>query len=130
MAWSASGEPALEVFVEWEEAGSSRTRRAAAPFRQRLEGRLDGQDVPNWGTVRGAGRGHLRARQPCLVDGGAENRRRFLDWGLFHVEPDFLSAVAALRPGLEAAQCLAQGRGAADAQLDAWDHELAEAGEA
>jgi hypothetical protein len=25
-----------------------------------------------------------------LIGGGAEHRRRYLDWGLFHVEPDFL----------------------------------------
>lgn len=26
-----------------------------------------------------------------LISGGGEPRRRFLDWGLFHVEPDFLT---------------------------------------
>src|SRR3546814_9926793 len=26
----------------------------------------------------------------ALVSGGGEARRRYVDWGLFHVEPDFL----------------------------------------
>ena len=64
----------------------------------------------------------------ALVAGGAENRRRFLDWGLFHVEPDFLPLWRRYARALKQRNALLKAGGAAG-QLDAWDHELADAGE-
>ena len=66
----------------------------------------------------------------CIRDSGsAEVRRRYLDWGLFHVEHGFLqvwrrySRALKQRNGL-----LRQRRG--HGELDAWECELALAGEA
>ena len=58
-----------------------------------------------------------------LLSGPSEERRRFLDWGLFHVEPGFFDAwrtyqrVLKQRTGLLRAGC--QPR-----ELNTWDHEL------
>ena len=65
----------------------------------------------------------------ALVSGGAENRRRFLDWGLFHVEQGFLPLWRRYARALKQRNALLKA-GGGNAQLDAWDHELAEAGEA
>ena len=34
-----------------------------------------------------------------LIEEGPSRRRRFLDWGVFHVEPNFVDALATLSPG-------------------------------
>jgi DNA replication and repair protein RecF len=64
-----------------------------------------------------------------LVMGGAENRRRLLDWGLFHVEPDFLRLWRRYARSLKQRNALLKA-GARTAELDVWEHELADSGEA
>jgi len=64
----------------------------------------------------------------ALVSGGSEPRRRFLDWGLFHVEPDFLSLWRRYSRALKQRNALLK-QGGPSRMLDTWDHELAEAGE-
>jgi DNA replication and repair protein RecF len=64
----------------------------------------------------------------ALVDGGGEPRRRFLDWGLFHVEPDFFSVWRRYSRALKQRNALLK-TGGSDALLDSWDRELAETGE-
>ena len=51
-----------------------------------------------------------------LIEEGPSRRRRFLDWGVFHVEHIFRGSLAALSAGPQAAQrraesAAAQGRG-------------------
>jgi DNA replication and repair protein RecF len=63
-----------------------------------------------------------------LIEGGPSERRRFLDWGVFHVEPDYLPTWRRYRRALgQRNAALKQGaRGAAAA---AWDQALIEAAE-
>lgn len=51
-----------------------------------------------------------------------------MDWGLFHVEPDFLSLWRRYARALKQRNALLKA-GAQGAQLDAWDRELTETGE-
>lgn len=65
----------------------------------------------------------------AMVEGGPEYRRRFLDWGLFHVEQGFMPAWRRFR------QALSQRNGALrtranDRMLASWDSLVAESGEA
>ena len=60
-----------------------------------------------------------------LIDGGPGERRRFVDWALFHVEPgyvglwrDFRRVLVQRNEGLR--------RGVGDAELDAWDEAFVE----
>ncbi len=127
------GAEALEVFVEWQErvgAGDGeRLRRAGLRHAgQAWKGRLDGEDVAQLGTLCAAlAVVTFEPGSHALASGGSEPRRRFIDWGLFHVEPDFLSLWRRYTRALKQRNALLKA-GAAPRQLDAWDHELAEAG--
>lgn len=67
-----------------------------------------------------------------LVEGGPGERRRFLDWGLFHVEPGFLETWRRYRQALSqrnrALRDLAGKRGQAT-DVGIWEPALGEAGE-
>jgi DNA replication and repair protein RecF len=65
----------------------------------------------------------------ALIAGGSELRRRFLDWGLFHVEPEFLPAWRAAQRALRQRNALLKADGVDEATFDAWESELAYAGE-
>lgn len=125
-----SGEPALEVFVEWREAQRALPRKAGLRHGGHdWTGRLDGGPVAHLGELCAAlAVVSFEPGSHALITGGSESRRRYLDWGLFHVEPDFLTLWRRYARALKQRNALLKSR-ARDPQLDAWDRELAEAGE-
>ncbi len=127
------GQEALEVFVEWDEQRALHPpHRRKAGLRhsgQDWKGRLDGEDVAQLGNLCAAlAVVTFEPGSHALVSGGGEPRRRFLDWGLFHVEPDFLSLWRRYSRALKQRNALLK-QGGPSRMLDTWDHELAEAGE-
>ena len=124
-----AGAPALDVFVEWQEAVQPSLRRAGMRHTgQTWEGRLDGSAVSHLGELCAAlAVVSFEPGSHALITGGSETRRRYLDWGLFHVEHDFLPLWRRYARALKQRNALLKAR-ARDAQLDAWDHELADAG--
>jgi DNA replication and repair protein RecF len=136
-----SGQPALEVFVEWREGSGSADGAGAASSAgmlrraglrhtgQQWSGRLDGQSVDQLGELcQALAVVTFEPGSHALVSGSADNRRRFLDWGLFHVEPKFMASWRRYSRALKQRNALLKTR-ASSAQLDAWDRELAESGE-
>jgi DNA replication and repair protein RecF len=125
------GERALEVFVEWQQAVPARLRRAGLRHSgQAWEGRLDGEPVAQLGQLCAAlAVVTFEPGSHALVNGGGDPRRRFMDWGLFHVEQTFLPHWRRYARALKQRNALLKGRTAVS-QLDSWDRELAEAGEA
>lgn len=125
-----TGAEAVEVFVEWREGPDARHRRAGLRHTgQTWVGRLDGQGVTQLGELCAAlAVVSFEPGSHALVTGGGEARRRFVDWGLFHVEPDFLPLWRRYARALKQRNALLKS-GAGGPQLDAWDHELADAGE-
>lgn len=136
-----SGTSALEVFVEWrdsadlppagpEVANPARVRRAGLRHSgQDWDGRLDGQPVAQLGDLLAAlAVVTFEPGSHALVSGSADARRRYLDWGLFHVEHGFMSTWRRYARALKQRNALLKSR-AGEGQLDAWDHELAQAGE-
>lgn len=125
------GERALEIFVEWNEEAAPRQRRAGLRHSgQTWEGRLDGEPVSQLGQLCAAlAVVTFEPGSHALVNGGGEPRRRFMDWGLFHVEQAFLPHWRRYARALKQRNALLKGR-VVSAQLDSWDHELADAGEA
>ncbi|TKS55176.1 DNA replication/repair protein RecF [Luteimonas yindakuii] len=123
-----SGAPAVEVFVEWEQG--DRTRRAGLRHGgDRWEGRLDGAPVAQLGDLCAAlAVVSFEPGSHALVAGGGEPRRRFLDWGLFHVEHEFLPAWRRYARALRQRNALLKAQ-RGDAELDGWEQEMATAGE-
>lgn len=125
-----TGAEAVEVFAEWQEQTNGLTRRAGLRHSgQHWEGRLNGEPVTQLGELCAAlAVVTFEPGSHALVTGGGEPRRRLVDWGLFHVEPDFLPLWRRYARALKQRNALLKAR-VRDHQLDAWDHELAEAGE-
>lgn len=131
-----TGSEAVEVFAEWQESGATaRPRRAGLRHTgQAWSGRLDGASVDQLGELCAALAAlTFEPGSHALLSGGGEPRRRYLDWGLFHVEQGAAGA-AFLTTWRRYARALKQRnallkQGAGRAQLDVWDMELAAAGE-
>jgi DNA replication and repair protein RecF len=130
-----TGAEAVQVFVEWQEANGTNTRKAGLRHAgQAWAGRLDGADVTHLGDLCAALA--VICFEPgshALVSGSGEPRRRLLDWGLFHVERDerggdFLQLWRRYGRALKQRNALLKA-GGDPRQLDVWDRELAEAGE-
>lgn len=124
-----TGAPALEVFVEWDERGRASRRAGLRHAGSQWEARLDGEAVDLLGTLSAALA--VLTFEPgshALIDGPSETRRRFLDWGLFHVEPSFLGLWRRHGRALKQRNALLKQGAQAD-ELQAWETELAEAGE-
>jgi DNA replication and repair protein RecF len=94
-----------------------------------LEVRVDGDS--------GGGAASLAAALPLqvidpdvhnLVSGGPDERRRYLDWLAFHVEPDYLELWRQFRRALKQRNAALKQGGAGDA-LAAWDKEFCRLGE-
>lgn len=127
-----TGAEALEVFAEWAEPGEVRRRAGLRHGGQTWTGRLDGEPVQQLGELCAALAAiSFEPGSHALVTGGAEARRRYLDWGLFHVEHGagrFHPLWRRYARALKQRNALLKQR-ATGPQLDAWDAELAAAGE-
>ena len=124
-----SGGSALEVFVEWQEAGGRVRRAGLRHSGQSWEGRLDGAPLAQLGDLCAAlAVVTFEPGSHALVMGPAETRRRFMDWGLFHVEPAFLGLWRRYARALKQRNSLLKARRGGDGQLDAWEQELASTG--
>ena len=125
-----TGADALEVFAEWNDLARPAARRAGLRHAGTCwEARLDGQSVDLLGTLSAALA--VLTFEPgshALVDGPSETRRRFLDWGLFHVEQTFLPQWRRYARALKQRNALLKQASSME-QLQAWEGELAETGE-
>ena len=63
-----------------------------------------------------------------LIEGGPQERRRFLDWGVFHVEPNFVEHWRRYQRALRQRNAALRS-GSTEASVRAWDPELVQAGE-
>ncbi len=124
-----TGAESLEVFAEWQEGGEKLRRAGLRHTGRDWEGRLDGAPAHSLGDLCAAlAVVTFEPGSHALVSGGGEPRRRWLDWGLFHVEQDFMRLWRRYARALKQRNALLKSRPAPD-QLDLWERELAEAGE-
>jgi DNA replication and repair protein RecF len=107
------------------------SRRLGVAYRAgRLEKKVDGQ--PASGMAQLAELLPVHAIDPsvhALVEGGPSERRRFVDWGVFHVEPPYLEKWKRYRRVLSQRNA-ALKNAASVAELRAWSTAVAEAGAA
>ena len=119
---------ALEIFVEWT-AGAKTHRAGLRHTGSAWSGRLDGEDVAHLGQLCASlAVVTVDPGSHQLIMGPAEGRRRFADWGLFHVEPDFLPLWRRYSRALKQRNALLKTR-ATRAELEPWEREMADAGE-
>jgi DNA replication and repair protein RecF len=87
--------------------------------------RFQNENQRNWETVaRELPVQVLDSNSFLLLEGGPRSRRRFLDWGVFHVEPNFIASWRNSRKAIaNRNHLLKQSRLDTD-QLHAWDREL------
>lgn len=64
-----------------------------------------------------------------LVEGGPLERRRYFDWGVFHVEPGFIAQWRKFQRALKQRNAALKA-GQPEQLVRLWDHDLVEAGEA
>jgi DNA replication and repair protein RecF len=94
-----------------------------------LEARLDGDAVPVAELLRQVAVSCFEPGSHELLSGASEIRRRFLDWGVFHVEHGFLSTWRAYQRALKQRNALLRGDGGGAARgLEPWDLALARSG--
>lgn len=130
------GAAALTVFAQCKSHAKSRQgeeiqHRLGLSFDQRSgkSARLDGESVRN--TSRLAQQlpvTYMGHETLGLLGGSPDERRSFLDWGLFHVEQHFLPLAQRYGRALKQRNA-ALRQNAAMAEIRAWDGDLVEAGE-
>jgi DNA replication and repair protein RecF len=121
-------ESSFAIYGDVDDDG--RTRRVGASFGELgLDRRVDraeasGSDIAEILPVQTIGPDSHR-----LIEGGPSERRRFIDWGVFHVEHGYLAAWQRYRRLLGQRNAALQRSGEAAAELRVWTEALAEAGE-
>lgn len=124
------GRTELRVVVKLFTQSSAQTQLLGLERSPRAwRAKLDGQEIDRLSEL------FLRLPVVCfepdshvLISGGSENRRQFLDWALFHVEPSFIRPWRRYQRALKQRnKILKQTHD--DASLGAWEIELAEQGE-
>ena len=122
------GQQAFVLFGQVE-AGGRLANVGVRNSRAGLEVRIDGDS--SGGAAALAGALPLQVIDPDvhnLVSGGPDERRRFLDWLAFHVEPDYLGLWRQFRRALKQRNAALKAGGGYDA-LRAWDTEFCRLGE-
>jgi DNA replication and repair protein RecF len=123
------GADGLRVFAEMADARGERHRLGLERSARQWQARIDGRDVGSLSEL------FLHCPVVCfepgsheLIAGPAELRRRFLDWGLFHVEHEFLAVWRDYQRALRQRNALLRAQAPAD-EFGPWEHELGSLGE-
>ncbi|MGA9341372.1 MAG: DNA replication/repair protein RecF [Rhodanobacteraceae bacterium] len=90
----------------------------------RLEARIDGLNRPLGEMVRQCVVACFEPGSHALIAGPADERRRFLDWGVFHVEHGFMPIWRRCKRALKQRNAALRQDGT-QAEIDVWDEELA-----
>jgi DNA replication and repair protein RecF len=119
----------LELFIQWQDAQRGEQQAGLRHSGSVWTARLNGNTAPSLTE--------LCAHIPVvcfepgsheLISGSAEHRRRFMDWGLFHVEPDFVPLWRRYSRALKQRNVLLKSS-APNNQLEPWEIEMAQTGE-
>jgi len=86
------GASALSVFAELRHDDGRARRLGLGRQGVRWEAKMDGEAVSLSELVGECAVVCFEPGSHALIAGGAEERRRYLDWGVFHVEHEFISA--------------------------------------
>jgi len=123
------GATELSVFAELRHDDERRVRLGLGRRGSRWEARIDGEGAPIGQLVRDCAVVCFEPGSHALIAGAADERRRYLDWGVFHVEQSFLPAWRRYQRALKQRNSLLRsGDAVYDALLEPWEVELAQSG--
>ena len=124
------GHNQLQITARWQNPGGQAQQAGFQHSGSDWKARVDASDVDslsqfcaNFPVISFEPGSH------ALISGPAEFRRRFIDWALFHVEPEFTVQWRRFHRALKQRNALLKKQPKA-AELTPWDNEYAEAGEA
>ncbi len=103
------GAPLLSIFAELRHDDGRASRVGLGRSGVRWEARVDGENVAIGQLVRECAVVCFEPGSHALIAGAAEERRRYLDWGVFHVEHDFLPGWRRYQRALKQRNSLAAG---------------------
>jgi DNA replication and repair protein RecF len=117
----------LSVFGEWRHADGRQVRLGLGRTGNRWEARVDGQDAALGQLVQACAVVCFEPGSHALIAGAADERRRYLDWGVFHVEHDFLVTWRRYQRALKQRNSLLRQSSGDDPHLfQPWEIELAQ----
>lgn len=121
------GTPQLSIFAELRHADQRVCRLGLGRDGARWEAKVDGENVAIGQLVRECAVVCFEPGSHALIAGSAEERRRYLDWGVFHVEHDFLSGWRRYQRALKQRNSLLRSASTSSDELFApWEAELAQ----
>jgi DNA replication and repair protein RecF len=125
------GASALSVFAEVRSEDGRTRRLGLGREGGRWQARVDGDSAASLGAlVQECAVVCFEPGSHDLIAGASDERRRFLDWGLFHVEHAFVNQWRRYQRALKQRNAVLRGGGPLDAgMLEPWEAELATAGE-
>lgn len=123
------GSSALSIFSTVRHDDGRLLRLGLGREGPRWEARVEAQDVPIGQLVRECAVVCFEPGSHALIAGAADERRRFLDWGVFHVEQEFLSMWRRYQRALKQRNSLLRAETLANDELmSPWELELARCG--
>lgn len=125
------GSTALTVFAEVRTHDERMRRLGLGREGGRWQARVDGDQAASLGSlVQECAVVCFEPGSHDLIAGSSDERRRYLDWGLFHVEHAFVPQWRRYQRALKQRNALLRGGGSIDpAWIEPWEAELASAGE-
>jgi DNA replication and repair protein RecF len=119
------GSTGLSIFSTLRHQDDRLVRLGLGREGSRWEARVEGQDVLIGQLVRECAVVCFEPGSHALIAGAAEERRRFLDWGVFHVEQEFFAVWRRYQRALKQRNSLLRsGQPPDDGLYDPWELEL------
>lgn len=124
------GAPLLSIFAELRHDDGRASRVGLGRSGMRWEARVNGENVAIGQLVRECAVVCFEPGSHALIAGAAEERRRYLDWGVFHVEHDFLPGWRRYQRALKQRNTLLRATILpTDEMFAPWEAELAQSAE-
>ena len=125
-ALQARGTASLSIYAELRQAGERPLRLGLGREASRWEARLEGEGTSLGEMIAECAVTCFEPGSHALIAGAAEERRRYLDWGVFHVEHAFLDNWRRYQRALKQRNSLLRSTAPLDAlQYAPWEAELA-----
>lgn len=126
----ARGEPRLSLYAEVRQTVDRVRRLGLGREGARWEARIDGDAASLGDLIAECAATCFEPGSHALIAGAAEERRRFLDWGVFHVEHGFLETWRRYQRALRQRNVLLRAGTDVHSPLYApWETELAQLGQ-